>query len=195
MCCGPALESGTDDVGFIDGVLSEIEADHPIDPKRVFVAGFSNGAMLAHKVACELAPRVAAVAGVAGSMEPAACQPTAPISVMAIHGTADDRVEYDGGQFPSIAGGRSYASAPDTVSFWKTHNHCAMTNTPVEYDNVRKARFSRCDDGVEVVLYTIDGGTHSWPGGRRVSVFGGPVTPDLPATDVIWDFFAAHPKP
>jgi len=194
VCCGPALEGGVDDVGFIEDVLSEIESGNLIDPKRIYVGGFSNGAMLANRVGCQLAGRVAAIAAVAGTFDPSSCQPSAPVSVIAIHGTADELVDYDGGQFPPIAGRRSYVGAADATSFWKAQNHCAMTSEPVVYDNVRKARFSRCDDGAEVVLYTIEGGNHSWPGGRRVSIFGGAPSPDLPATDLIWEFFAAHPK-
>jgi polyhydroxybutyrate depolymerase len=149
---------------------------------------------LSHLVACRLADRVAAVATVAGTLDPTLCQPSAPMSAIAIHGTADKLVDYEGGQFPRIVGGRSYVGAADAASFWKAHNHCAITTEPVVYDNVRKTRFSRGDAGTEVVLFTIEGGNHSWPGGRRVSIFGSPPSPDLPATDLIWEFFAAHPK-
>jgi polyhydroxybutyrate depolymerase len=194
LCCDPARACGVNDVGFIEAVLDEIEAGHNVDPKRIYVTGFSNGAMMAHVAACHLADRIAAIAPVAGPMEPSACSP-APVSVIAFHGDADQRVRYDGGQFPPSIGGQSYPSVQDVVNFWRTHNHCTTSLPPQQTGSVRIEAHTGGDDGTDVVLYTILGGNHSWPGGQQVSLLGQPPTQAESATDRIWEFFAQHPKP
>ncbi len=195
LCCNPALGNGVDDVGFIKSVISRIESNYNIDPKRIYVAGFSNGAMMSQVVACQLADRIAAIAPVAGPVDPSACTPSEPMSVITFHGTDDQIVRYGGGQFPSWAGGQSYASVDDTMTFWKSHDNCSTTHPPQQNGTIRINRFSDGNDGTEVVMYTIDGGNHSWPGGHRVSFFGQTPTHAISATDLIWEFFEQHPKP
>lgn len=189
------MGDGVDDVGFIEAVIRRIELDYNIDPKRVFVAGFSNGAIMSQVVACRLANRIAATAPVAGPVDPATCTPSDPVSVIAFHGTDDQRVRSNGGQFSSGAGGQTYPGVQDVVAFWKSHDNCTTTHPPQQNGSVRIERFSDGDNDTEVVLYTIDGGNHSWTGGRRVSVFGQPPTNVISATDLIWEFFEQHPKP
>ena len=146
-------------------------------------------------VACQLANRIAAIAPVAGPVDPAACAPSDPVSVIALHGTDDHRVRYSGGQFSSGAGGQTYPGVQETVEFWKSHDNCTTTHPPQQDGSVRMERFSDGDNDTEIDLYTIDGGNHSWPGGRRVSVFGQTPTHAISATDLIWEFFEQHPKP
>jgi polyhydroxybutyrate depolymerase len=195
LCCDPARANGVDDVGFIEAVMDEIEGNHRVDPKRIYVAGFSNGAMMAHVAACRLADRIAAIAPVAGPVDPGACTPSAPVSVITFHGDADQRVRYGGGQFPASIGGQSYPSVHDVVEFWCAHDHCTTSLPPHETGSVRIEEHTDGDDDTAVVLYTILGGNHSWPGGQQVSWLGQPPTQAESATDRIWEFFAQHPKP
>jgi polyhydroxybutyrate depolymerase len=200
LCCDPARQSGVDDAGFIDAIIDDlgVNLNHDINPKRIYVAGFSNGGMMAHAVACRLSHRVAAVGIVAGTgvLDPAACGPAHPVSVIAIHGDQDPRVQYNGGTFPSRAGGQAYPGIREVVAFWRDHNQ-AGTTVPVQpVDTVAEVeRYTGGIDGTEVVLYTVQGGNHSWPGGRRVFLFGQNPTPDFSATTALWEFFDQHPKP
>lgn len=195
LCCDPARANGVNDLGFIEAVLDEIEAGHNVDPKRIYVAGFSNGAMMAHVAACGLADRIAAIAPVAGPVDPSACTPSVPVSVIAFHGDADQRVRYGGGQFPASIGGQAYPSVQDAVNFWRTHDHCTNDPPPQQTGSVRIEEHTGGDDGTAVVLYTILGGNHSWPGGQQVSLLGQSPSQAESATDRIWEFFEQHPKP
>ncbi len=95
-CCTPATTDGVDDVAFISALIDRMEADYPVDPNRVFVVGGSNGGEMAERVACDLAGRVAAIADVIGTLL-VDCQPSQPVSVIAIHGTDDVQIPIYGG--------------------------------------------------------------------------------------------------
>src|SRR5205085_2912776 len=77
-CCGSAPSRKVDDVTFLTQVLDRLEQDYPVDRARVFVAGVSNGAMMAYRLACERADRVAGVGSVAGAVVVDPCQPSRP---------------------------------------------------------------------------------------------------------------------
>lgn len=187
-CCGTAASSGTDDVGFVDAMLAELDARLCVDPRRVYATGFSNGGFLSHRLACERTDRIAAIAAVSGVMGMASCAPSRAIPVLQIHGTADTIVPYNGSAalgFPSVA---------TTVADWAGRNACV--GTPVETFAQGDARCETrrdCRDGSEVALCTITAGGHTWPGGGPFA--GGHQSRDLDATDAIWDFFLAHPLP
>src|SRR5581483_1221143 len=86
-CCGYAMEQKVDDVGFVRVLLDDLAWRARIDTKRVYATGMSNGAVMAYRLASELADRIAAIAPVAGPMGTATCKPSRPVSVMHFHGT------------------------------------------------------------------------------------------------------------
>jgi hypothetical protein len=46
-----------------------------------------------------------------------------------------------------------------------------------------------------VILYTIEGGGHTWPGGKHLAEWiAGRTTDEIKATSVMWDFFVQHPR-
>ncbi len=96
FCCGPAPVQQVDDLGFLSRVLDDLREDRLVDPQRVYVVGVSNGAVMAYRLGCEQADRVAGVGSVAGVMLLDGCSPKRPIPVIAIHGTADPLVPYEG---------------------------------------------------------------------------------------------------
>ena len=126
-----------DDVQFISDVIDDVSSRLCIDPTRVYVAGLSNGAFLTSLVACRLADKVAAVAAVAGLQMPADCSPSRPVPILAIHGTADQFVPYDGGPGPALDtlkwnaestrafAGLPYAPVTDTLGEWAAIDGCA----------------------------------------------------------------------
>jgi polyhydroxybutyrate depolymerase len=192
-----------DDVGFISALIDRLSQKHNIDGKRIYVTGMSNGAMMSYRLACELSYRIAAVAPVCGAMpldSVSQCSPVRPISVLVISGTEDRLVPWDGG---SVIGGRGQVlSVPDSVKYWVTYNQCSATpevtmeadTDPQDGTRVRKEVYGQGKDGTEVILYAIEGGGHTWPGGYHYlpEAIVGRTSRDIDANTVIWDFFKNH---
>jgi len=187
-CCGYAMTHKVDDVGFLRALIERLERDYAVDRKRIYVTGISNGGMMSYRVACELADRVAAIAPVEGAQD-IDCRPSQPVSVLIFHGTADLLVPYKGGATPfQIGPKRSDTPVSSAVDFWVKQDGCSTTPKHEETSQVRIDTYSGCEDGAGVALYTILGGHHWWPGAALSRN-------DVPATDIMWSFFAAHPKP
>lgn len=181
-----------DDVGLIGALIDTLGARYPIDPTRVYVAGHSNGGVLAHRVAADLSARIAAVAAVAGAVgvrtgHGALTQidpPRAPVPVMIIHGDEDAVVPYDA--IAASARGSRPIPAPEAARFWARANECAAIEPrrdTLAAGRVLRDRWeSRCR--APVVFLTIRGGDHGWPRKSR----GAPID----ATAAIWEFLAGH---
>lgn len=180
-CCGTAQSQGTPDVQFIRDMVAQIEQDYCIDPKRIFVSGFSNGGMLSHRLACEFSERIAAIGAVSGTMAINPCIPKRFVPVLHIHGTNDIVVPYNN----SI----SAQTVPKTIDGWVARNFCQPDKSVVySKGSASCALYASCKADVE--LCTIDGGSHEWPAGGSKMGVG-----DLPASEYILDFFEAHPMP
>jgi len=195
-CCGFAWENEIDDEGFIKTLVETLSAEYPIDPNRIYLAGISSGGMLAYKVACSWSERIAAIGVVGAALNQSPCLPRAPVSVIAFHGTADRYVPYNGGR-PEVcydAYEREDASVAASLEVWLRRDNCPAT--PWRSQNSRFARdiWESCLGGTEVVLYTLKGGGHSWPGGKPVRCFLDDPDTDLIATPIMWEFFDRHPK-
>jgi polyhydroxybutyrate depolymerase len=200
-----------DDVQFISDVIDDVSSRLCIDPTRVYVAGLSNGAFLTSLVACRLADKVAAVAAVAGLQMPADCSPSRPVPILAIHGTADQFVPYDGGPGPALDtlkwnaestrafAGLPYTPVTDTLGEWAAIDGCARPpRDEAVSPSVTVVRYDDCREGSAVELFVVAGGGHTWPGSAfskaSESVLG-PTTDEINADEVIWEFFATHPMP
>lgn len=183
FCCGPAPDQGVDDLAFLDRVVGDL-ADHPrIDPDRVHLAGVSNGAILAYRYACEHAGRIAGLASVAGAMVLDGCRPSAPVSVLEIHGTADQIVPFQGGRMPEFVMARQPVPAVhDLMRHWARVNDCSppteRTDAPVT-----TTTWGDCRGGTMVRLIAVEGGGHTW----YAPAFG-PVDGAVDATAAITDF-------
>lgn len=188
-CCGTAMNSELDDVAYVGKLLDEAESKLCVDPKRVFASGMSNGGFLAHRLACELDGRIAAVASVAGLMTLPACAPKRAVPVLQFHGTSDYVVPYAG----SISLG--FPGVEKVVDDWAKRDGCtgAPTETFAKGDVSCKTHAS-CKDSAEVTLCTVDGGGHTWPGGMPVPSLGKTSTA-ISASDALWSFFQKHPMP
>lgn len=125
-CCD-FYDTGVDDAAYIEGLIDEAKGRYNIDAKRVYVMGHSNGGYMSYRMACDHADSVAAIASLAGAMylDPSACKPSEPVAVLQIHGTADDTVQYDGGD-KLLDWEAPYPSARQTVESWAALNGCAM---------------------------------------------------------------------
>jgi polyhydroxybutyrate depolymerase len=186
-CCGYALANKVDDVGFIRAMIDKLEREYSIDPKRVYVTGISNGAMMSYRLACELSEKIAAIAPVEGAQN-LDCRPSSPVSAIIFHGTADRLVPFNGGSTPyQLAGRRNDTPVADTVAFWAKEDGCASAPQREESSEVHTTIYSGCEGGTGVALYAIQGGHHMWPGTRLSGN-------DVSATDIMWAFFEQHPK-
>ncbi len=203
-----AQREQVDDVGFVGDLLEDIGRDHPVDPRRVFATGLSNGAAFAHYLAARLARRIAAIAPVVGGIAEEFAplfRPEAPVSVCIIQGTGDPLVPWGGGPI-NLPGKRgATVSTEAAIQLWVESNGCvpepAVRNHSV-YDSpgdcrVRESRWSGGREGSEVVYYAVEGGGHTWPGGPQYlpERIVGRVCKGFNATEVIWQFFKAHAKP
>lgn len=202
----PGYDEPVDDVGFVGRVLDEVEQAYRIDSRRVYVTGASNGGMLAHMVACGLSDRIAAAAPVIATLTEIAAneyRPSRPIPILMIAGTKDPKVKWEGGPLLENNVGRAL-SVDATVDFWVRHNACdpAPQRTYLPHRGTKHWTRARRDvykgktPDSEVVLYTIEGGGHTWPGGAlfQMQCRLGHVNRDFSATDAIWEFFKRHPK-
>lgn len=187
FCCGRAAQEDVDDVGFLTRVLDEVLTNYPIDPARVFAAGASNGAIMAYRLGCDLASRVTGVASVGGAMVMDDCAPRQPVSVLALHGTEDGHVPYQGGL--TSGGPVPVPSQPDLLARWAELSGCAETAGVETHGVVRTSTWERCRAGRSVRLLTIEGGGHTWFSPE----FGGPAGA-VDATAEISDFFDLTPR-
>ncbi|MFY1689764.1 alpha/beta hydrolase family esterase [Plantactinospora sp. WMMB782] len=203
-CCGPAVRAGVDDVAFVEEVVRSVAAERPVDPNRVYVTGISNGGMLAYRLGCE-STTFAAIGPVAATRL-GDCPSPAPISLIHIHGSADRTVPYGGGPGKRDNGGTGDRpvkmdgpAVPELVAQWRRTGGCAEptvgSSGPVTTSE------STCPGGRAVRLVTVDGAGHQWPGAAHRPSRGpglldlDPPSSALSATETLWSFFAAHPKP
>jgi polyhydroxybutyrate depolymerase len=202
---GPAADLKVDDIGFIRALIDRFIADHGADPKRVYVTGMSNGAMMSYVAACELADKVAAVGTVAGLFPLNAtdrCKPSRPMPMMIVAGTHDKLMPYDGGDVADDRG--TVMSAAQTRDYFATKNRCGNP-APSRYqdpaDDDTRARWeestSGCKENAEVILLTIENGGHTWPGGWQYlgEWAVGKTSRDVDASEELWKFFQRHALP
>jgi len=198
-CCGPSLDDRVDDVAFVRALVERLRQDYNVDAKRIYATGLSNGGMMTHRVGCELSDVFAAIAPVAGALNTDDCRADRPVSVILFHGTADQHVRYDGGA-PVETVDRRHPRVDKPVSYavlsWVKHNHCKMPPVHTKEGHVVHDVYGDGTDGAAVELYAVEGGGHAWPGGGKGRENGNVDAPtaEISATDLMWDFFARHPK-
>ena len=175
-----------DDIRFLRIVIEETAARTGADARRVAVVGFSNGAVMAGKVAGELADRVTAVAtigGTAGQGFEQSCRPARPVGVVVVAGSKDRTVPYAGGRVADWGTRRRGFVAPvdEFFAFWSRQAGCSSTQPVAAQPQVSAARGEDCRAGVAVLRYRVNGGGHEWfrP-------------PGLDTTKVVWDFVSGR---
>jgi polyhydroxybutyrate depolymerase len=180
------------DVDYLRAVITDVRAHQNVDPRRIYVVGVSAGGHMAHRAACDLADLLAAAISVAGQLpiDPRRCAPARPVSVLQVHGDADEVIGYNGDlNTPPSA---EIPSAHQTVAMWGYNDGCTepihltgqrMDLLPgIEGDETHVEAFGGCPPGIGVELWTMEGGTHhpavapSWP-------------------DRLYEFLRAHPRP
>lgn len=194
-CCGYAQEKNIDDVGFVRAIVSDLQRLANIDTKRIYATGMSNGGILSQRLACEASDLLAAIAPVAGTLNFPQCSPSQPISVIEFHGTADQHIPYNGGYGKKSLVNVDFTSVQDTIKFWTSFNQCNPQPQVIQFDDIQHEIWSGCLGSTSVELYTIIGGGHAWPGGIGGWFGSDEPTQTISASQLIWKFFVAHPKP
>ncbi len=188
-CCAWAAQTGSDDVAFLDRVVADAAGRFGLDRRRLYLTGMSNGAIMAERYAAERPRAVRAVAGVAGTMDPAITV-GGPVPLLHIHGTADRNVPYAGGVGSGVAG-TAFAPVRQVIDAFRQANATgagAERRVVAEGGAVATEDTWRDPEGRPAVrLLTIEGGGHVWPGGRRAGGGG------IDANAHILRFFGEHP--
>jgi len=196
-CCGYAMNKRIDDVGFIRALIDKLIESYPVDPKRIYATGMSNGGMMTHRLGIALSSKFAAIAPVVATLFGDEKGPKYPLSAIMINGKLDKSVPYQGGppggRFPRAWDGTQAKPALEQAAFWASVNGCATG--PVKDDHGAFTLWQyQCPSGRAVELYLVNDNGHAWPGGQKGSWIGDQPSTSLSATDVIWDFFKAHAK-
>jgi len=208
-----AASTHIDDVGFLRALVGALATRYPIDPARVYVAGFSNGGMMALRLACQATDAFSGFVAVAASLGAelaAQCHPQPPRPVALIDGTADPLVPYAGGGVGLFGSRGRVVGAEATFALFRGLAGCtagdAPTATPQAARNPPEILVHRalgCPAGIDVALFEVRGGGHAWPGGARVSpqviLLRGSLSHAIDATDEAWRFLglaaAGHGAP
>ena len=195
---GAAGKENIDDVGFISAIIDFVEARYAADPDRIYCTGFSNGASMTFSVGVNLSNRIAAIAPVSGHLWLKQKQLAYPVPLLFIIGTADPLNPIAGGNVKLPWGVEQYhPPVEDSLKEWERMLSCGpQVETARDGNGVRELVYDRCSKGGEVLYYRIDGLGHVWPGGQNKLPEKWVGKPDdkLNATNVIWDFFKAHPR-
>jgi polyhydroxybutyrate depolymerase len=188
------------DVRFLSELIDTLKAAYNIDSTRVYADGVSNGAGMAFKLSCTLSDRIAAVGMVASAvfLPWAECPDHRPVPMIAFHGTADRLTRYHGGTlWPSIARNAEFPDIPTWTADYARRNQCAANPVDsVVAADVTRLEYTNCAADAAVVLYTIHGGGHTWPGGGPLPEwFAGTTSHSIDASSQMWEFFREHPLP
>jgi polyhydroxybutyrate depolymerase len=193
------------EISFFGEVLDQIESEYSVDASRIYATGYSEGGFMGFRLGCELSGRIAAIATV-GAVMPESLAETCStwswraVPLLMMNGTDDTQVPYGGR--PDTHAGLHLLPARETLREWAKINSCLQkpqheTIPPRTKGGLqtRVETYSDCDDGATAVLYSIEKGGHTWPGGGNFipERFVGKTNDDLDASEIIWKFFAAHP--
>ena len=192
----PGNPLGRDNV-FIAELIDTLRAKYNIDERRIYANGLSNGGGMSFGLSCALSSRIAAV-GLVGSAQTEAwssCKDTSAVPMINFHGTADRFAAFGGGTSWVLPRGRAFPSQLVWTARWAKRNRCTgdPTDSAVTATVTRRA-YTGCARGADVVLYRIEGGGHTWPGGGpHPAWFVGTLDRSIDASRIMWEFFRSHP--
>jgi polyhydroxybutyrate depolymerase len=185
------LHYGNPDIDFVRELVADTTERICIDLDRIYLAGFSLGGMMAMAMACETPDRYAGIAVVAGLVD-LPCDRDAPVPMVAIHGSADETVRFDG-TYPEgmqlLLGGPS-RPRDQIAQDWARVNGCSIEGSASTEAGVLRTVAYECPTGADVRFSLIEGGRHRWPGSPPDAISGpDPPDGDVEASRMIWDFF------
>jgi polyhydroxybutyrate depolymerase len=181
-CCGDAHAARVDDVGFLVYLIHLVAQLRPIDLDRVYLAGFSNGGMMALKALCDRPDVFAGAVSVAGSLQ-APCQGLRPVNAMIIHGLRDTTVPYNGERMSKFLR-VSVTPVRTTMGQLAARSHCTAKHTSVAKRYIR-SDYRGCTERTSVQLLTVPRMGHRWPDLAHDGMDGGALT---------WTFLRAQKR-
>jgi polyhydroxybutyrate depolymerase len=194
-----AYRENIDDVGFLLDLADTLAIDYNINPNSLYVTGFSNGAGMSYRLACERSERIKAIAPVANVIASTLlCEPESMVAVLSIMGDEDPIVPATGGDlfFGDIPMGR-VLPLDDTLEIWHKNSDCdgydlpilLHENDPDDETQVSVIHATDCDTPVTSMI--IHGGGHTWAGSQQylpVEEYGR-TSKEIDAGDIILEFF------
>lgn len=198
-CCDIAMEENASDIAFIEQIIDYMIKFQGANPHHIYLAGLSNGGMLAYRAGAELSNRLAGIGTVEGGMFASQSPPKAPVSILIIHGLKDKTIPFEGGKTksklvaPYMKGGATFLSTQAAFDFWRTKNGCRGEPATKKQGRVVTTAYHQCRAHTVTALQIMDNGAHNWPGSPKMvySEFDdGSNYMGHDATDVLWDFFS-----
>ena len=200
-----AWKENIDDVGFIVSIIDELSGIYSIDKNRIFTAGISNGGFMSSRLVCDRADLFRGAAIVTATISEdylPHCDPSNPVAVIVFNGTDDPLVPYNGGHVKVLGQKRGkIISTDDYIQFWQGVNGCRTQKKTINLPDLKDdgttvsiEEYSNCNERGELILYKINGGGHTWPGGKQYlgERLVGKVSREIDAFDVIWEFFKSQ---
>lgn len=184
--CGSLRFADTDDVGYLRALMLKLQAEGHADPCRTYLCGLSNGGRMAYRMALEAPDLLAAAAIVGGAWNGEGARPARAVPTLIFHGTEDRHIPYEGGR-GALGRALDHLSVPDTVVRWAALQGCE--GKPRRLLQAGFLRDTATGPGAEVVLWTLPGEGHAWPGGRAWSPTADRPTDRLSASEESWAFF------
>lgn len=185
----------SEEIEFTRELIAHLKHELTIDSRRIFAAGFSNGAVFTYELGCEMVGDFAAVAVISALLYPQTavrCNPSRPIPILLMNGTEDKAFPWEGGLYLSVS---------STVSFWAALNGCTGEPTvewlpDAEDDGTRvwTETYQDCDGSAEVLFYGIEGGGHTWPGVSGFPSRLGLTSHDISVNEEIVGFISQHSR-
>ena len=186
-CCGDAVRNKIDDLAFVRHMLVDLATIAPLDPKRIYAAGFSNGGMFSYRLACEMSDTFAAIAPVDSPMPANPCQPEQPVSIVTVYflvgeDTANNVPSYFSGTDTDIV----IPPLSQTMATWVQLDGCGEAAQVDKQGIITHTAYADCRSGTAVELYLIEAEGHAWPS---------PYAYPTASSQMMWAFFKVHPKP
>lgn len=192
---GYAQEHGVNDLGFVSALLDDVLATGLVNPGKVYAMGVSMGGMMTYDAACSLPGRFAAIAVVAGTLSSGRCANVEGVSLLHIHGTADERVPFEGGQGDFTASDQAWLSARQGILTFAAAAQCSADWQTQQITADTTCNISACSGSDQVEYCLVQGGGHTWPGvatTKRQKRQGATSTSTFNATQEIAQFFLRH---
>lgn len=183
------LDTGPDDIAWVDGLIQETASAVCVDGTRVFAAGYSAGAAMAVGLSCELPGRFRAIAGSGGTNLTSLCPTGGPVDALILHGSADPIAPLTGSDVPFAT--PNGLSVDAVVASFAARNSCSATPTSIPLSvSVTIDRYSCGSHRLE--YFRMAGAGHTWAGSPiPLDIVTGPTDHTFSATNAVLDFFGA----
>jgi polyhydroxybutyrate depolymerase len=185
-CCGTARDTAVDDTGFLDAVISDVEARHTVDALRIAMGGFSNGGAEAYRYACERSDRVKTFFVGSGIPIEPTCSVAPGVGILHMHGLLDLTVPWNGTTTSPLIIGGFLPPVKTAVTDVATHMGCRGWTTKVVSGLLTRYTAANCPPNATLILETVSSLPHKWVTGAAAKPFG------LDETGATWSFMLSR---